>query len=92
MIKEKHSGKRISKQELIKRLVGTKSEYDHIELIGLDNILFYRTGKYDFVLEQGVKGLTKKQATSRKAIGDVCKIKTGDTIDLDLIRNITIDD
>lgn len=89
-------GKHISKQNLLRRVMGPSKRAVYIKFIGIEpnsKAILYRSGdQYHFVLEIIPRGLTKakKSWPSQKPIGDVTDIVSGDDLRLDVTRTVEI--
>jgi hypothetical protein len=83
-----NTGKNIEPDALLKKVMGPRRQKLRLELVGLNNVLFYMTGRYDCVLEQSSSRGSK---TKHKPNGEITKLYDGDTLDLEVIRKIEID-
>lgn len=88
-------GKPVSKQNLLRRVMGPAKRPVYIKFIGLgaSKALLYRSGdQYHFVLEVVPTGLSKRKKSwpSEKPLGDVTDIMSGDNLQLDVYRTVEI--
>ena len=89
-------GKPVSKQNLLRRVMGPAKRPVYIKFIGIEpksKAILYRSGdQYHFVLEIIPRGLTKSKKSwpSEKPLGDVTDIMSCDNLQLDVYRTVEI--